>query len=343
MKTMIRKISLLVIAICMVSACGESKFIFTGSVEKVIDGLDFPEGPVYAGNDLLFSNCYGMWIGRLTEDGRLDTFSNLSGNELKPNGLYWSADEYLWACEYHKGRILKLNNKGELVKIFDNNGERFSRPNDITFYQGVIYFTDPKSYSKEIKDGRIYTLNPVTEEIRLFADGLAFPNGIAISPDGEKVLVCESAMNRIIVLSMQDPNEREVLINLPGGDPDGDLPLPLHRPLSPALPAGDLDYPPLTPAVGTDTLGGEGAEQGPAGLADPSRALATAAGLARAARFRPLAPAAGTGLPTEDLDLLLGPGGGFLEADLQLVLDTGRRRRRSRRCRRRSLRRRPLP
>jgi gluconolactonase len=221
MKTMIRKISLLVIAICMVSACGESKFIFTGSVEKVIDGLDFPEGPVYAGNDLLFSNCYGMWIGRLTEDGRLDTFSNLSGNELKPNGLYWSADEYLWACEYHKGRILKLNNKGELVKIFDNNGERFSRPNDITFYQGVIYFTDPKSYSKEIKDGRIYTLNPVTEEIRLFADGLAFPNGIAISPDGEKVLVCESAMNRIIVLSMQDPNEREVLINLPGGDPDG--------------------------------------------------------------------------------------------------------------------------
>lgn len=202
-------------------ACGRNELSFKGTAEKVADGLNFPEGPVFAGNDLLFSNCYGMWIGRLTAEGRLDTFADLSGMDFKPNGLYWSDEEILWACEYNQGRILKFNASGEIVSILDNNGERFSRPNDITFYNGLIYFTDPKSYAQDVFDGRIYTLNPETEELRLFADRLAFPNGIAVSPDGRNVLVCESALNRIISLSIADPEKREVLVTLPGGDPDG--------------------------------------------------------------------------------------------------------------------------
>lgn len=205
----------------LVGACTSQDLQFEGSVEKVTDGLDFPEGPVFAGYDLLFSNCYGMWIGRFSEEGRLDTFADLSGMDFKPNGLYWSEKNFLWACEYNMGRILKLNASGEVVSILDNHGERFSRPNDMTYYNGLIYFTDPKSYSGEILDGCIYTLDPETEEIRLLTGGLAFPNGIAVDSEGENLYVCESALNRISVLSLKNPEARHVLINLPGGDPDG--------------------------------------------------------------------------------------------------------------------------
>jgi len=217
---MINKYFGLILVILFFSCCRPVvQFIPPLTLEA--EGLDFPEGPVFAGNELLFSNCYGMWIGRLYEDGRLDTFADLSALEFKPNGLYWTENNELWACEYNQGRILKLNGRGEVLKVLDNQGEKFSRPNDMTFHKGLIYFTDPKSYSKETADGKIYLFDPDLEKIQLFADNLAFPNGISVSPDGKKVIVCESARNRVISLSMSDPEEREVIVRLPGGDPDG--------------------------------------------------------------------------------------------------------------------------
>lgn len=214
------KYTILLLVILFFS-CGGTDTQFIPPLMVETEGLSFPEGPVFAGDELLFSNCYGMWIGRLYENGRLDTFADLSALDLKPNGLYWSDKHELWVCEYNQGRILKLNNRGEILKILDNNGQRFSRPNDITFYQGLIYFTDPKSYSKDVRDGKIYILDPVKEEIRLFAANLAFPNGLAVSPDGKKLIVCESADNRVVSLSMDNPEIREVIVTLPGADPDG--------------------------------------------------------------------------------------------------------------------------
>lgn len=210
-----------VLLFILLSSCRSPDVQFIPPLILEAEGLSFPEGPVFAGDKLLFSNCYGMWIGRLYENGRLDTFANLSAMDFKPNGLYWSENDELWACEYNKGRILKLNNRGEVIKIFDNHGERFSRPNDMTFHKGLIYFTDPKSYSKDVLDGKIYILDPAKEEIKLFADNLAFPNGLSVSPDGQELIVCESAKNRVISLSMTDPDDREIIVNLPGGDPDG--------------------------------------------------------------------------------------------------------------------------
>jgi sugar lactone lactonase YvrE len=217
----IHKIYLLFFLPLLITACSKQDFQFSEDVVKVAEGLNFPEGPVFAGDDLLFSNCYGMWIGRWSKDGRLDTFADLSDKNFKPNGLCWTPPGYLWVCEFNQGRILKLDASGTILKVLDYNGERFSRPNDMTLHNGLIYFTDPKSYSKTVWDGRIYFLNPETEEIQLLTGGLAFPNGIAVGPGGKKLYVCESALNRITVLPLDNPEEREVLIELPDGDPDG--------------------------------------------------------------------------------------------------------------------------
>lgn len=196
---------------------------------KVVEGLNFPEGPAYDGiSTLYFSNCYGGWIARYAE-GLLDTFLVKNDDNInisKTNGLAFGNDGYLYICEYGYGQILRADeNKNPEVYANGFNGERFNRPNDIIFdTETNLYFTDPKSYDKNITDGRIFFIDSQTNKIKLAADSLCFPNGINISPIDNKLYVCESAKQKIVRYTItKDYNliNKEDFVSLPGGDPDG--------------------------------------------------------------------------------------------------------------------------
>lgn len=196
---------------------------------KVADGLNFPEGPAYDGKSSIFlSNCYGGWIAKVTNK-IVDTFSIKKENQLsieKTNGTVFGKDGYLYVCEYDKGRIFRLD-ENEKIEIYANgyNGEYFNRPNDLTFDEsGNLFFTDPKSYDKNILDGRIFFVDAKTKEVILLDDSLAFPNGINISPVDHKLYVCESVFNRILRYEIKNDNKiinKEVFAIIPNGDPDG--------------------------------------------------------------------------------------------------------------------------
>lgn len=196
---------------------------------KVIDGLNFPEGPAYDGISTLYlSNCYGGWITQYSES-IADTFlvkNNSSININKTNGLAFGHDGYLYICEYGYGQILRADENKDL-EVYANgfNGERFNRPNDLTLDEnGNLYFTDPKSYNTDSLDGRIFFIDAQTKEIKLVAGKLAFPNGINISPVDNKLYVCESAKQKIVSFTItKDHNliNKEDFVSLPGGDPDG--------------------------------------------------------------------------------------------------------------------------
>ncbi|MFO7524260.1 MAG: SMP-30/gluconolactonase/LRE family protein [Ignavibacteriaceae bacterium] len=194
-----------------------------GDWELVFGGLDFPEGPAFDNSGNLYvSNCYGSWIARF--DGKnVDTFlvkSDQYPSIDKTNGLTIFND-YLYACDYGLGAILKISMRGEIEII----AEGFNRPNDLVSYgKNLILFTDPKGYGKEIFDGRVFSLNIETNTVKLIADGLAFPNGINISPIDNRVYICESANERVVRFEMNEDGlliNKEVFIELPGGDPDG--------------------------------------------------------------------------------------------------------------------------
>lgn len=196
---------------------------------KVAEGLNFPEGPAYDGKSaIFFSNCYGGWIGKFS-DVDLDTFVSRSNDSLlleKTNGLTYGVDEFLYVCEYGKGRILRMNKDAQMEIYAEGyDGKRFNRPNDIIIDEsGNLFFTDPKSYDKNILDGRIYFIDVKTKEVILLDDSLAFPNGINISPIDKKLYVCESAKQKIVRYKITVENkiiEKEDFVELPGGDPDG--------------------------------------------------------------------------------------------------------------------------
>jgi gluconolactonase len=198
---------------------------------KVAGGLNFPEGPAYDENSsLYFSNCYGGWIGKINlTDGTLDTFIIKSSSRInisKTNGLAYDKDNFLYVCEYGYGQILRIDKKGK-AEVFANGfkGERFNRPNDIVIdAEGNLFFTDPKNYNKDSLDGRIFFINRSSGKIKLVAEGLAFPNGINISPVDHKLYVCESAKHKIIRFDIAKDYQlinEEDFVQLPGGDPDG--------------------------------------------------------------------------------------------------------------------------
>jgi len=196
---------------------------------KIADGLAFPEGPAW--NDeygLFVSNCYSDWILNIKNDVP-DTFvvqPTKPFNFSKTNGLTFDTNNILYACDYGIGAILTFDMSGNCEVLIDGfEGNKFNRPNDLAFdNKGNLYFTDPKSYGKEILDGALYKYNLKSKSLLQVDNELAFPNGIAFSLDFSQLYVCESAKNRILVYEfdnsgkLKNPN---VFVELPGGDPDG--------------------------------------------------------------------------------------------------------------------------
>jgi len=219
--------SLLLIAF-LLSSCDKNIINYNANWELVATKLAFPEGPAWHNNEILFfSNCHGGWIGKI-ENNQLDTFLISTDSTFKnTNGLVISNDGDIYACEYGFGKLIKISPADKSVKTLSAgyNGKKFNRPNDLVFsVDGNLFFSDPKSYGKEKLDGRIFYYDFNSQKVKLVADSLAFPNGMAISPINKKLFVSESAKNRIVNFDISKngilENKKE-FIKLPGGDPDG--------------------------------------------------------------------------------------------------------------------------
>ncbi len=200
----------------------------TAAWEKIVGGLNFPEGPAWDGKSTLyFSNCYGGWITKWI-NGRADTFLTASSSPFtfdKTNGMTFH-EGHLFACDFGKGAILKFSLEGA-TEIYAQGfeGKTFNRPNDLAFDgAGNLYFTDPKTYSRKILDGRIFRIRARDKTVEMLADSLGFPNGIAFSRNKKKLYVCESAFERVLSFEVEPGgrlSNKKTFITLPGGDPDG--------------------------------------------------------------------------------------------------------------------------
>ncbi len=213
----------LVLSLLLVLSC-TSKSYFYGDFNVVAEDLNFPEGPSYYDGQLVFSNCYGGWIGSI-RDTLVDTLLNNRDGLVNTNGTAFDKQGNLYICEYGKGSILRFTRDGQLTTLADKDhrGKRFNRPNDIAISEsGMIYFTDPKSYDPKVFDGRIFRSDPNTGKTTWLIEGLQFPNGLCFSPDGKTLYIGES-VNKNILQITHGVGVLDTLITLPAGnqDPDG--------------------------------------------------------------------------------------------------------------------------
>ncbi len=220
---------LIVIFWSLMSLSCKQELIIASLWQKVADGLSFPEGPAWDYDGKLYiSNCNGDWISRI-ENGKTDTLLLASDSTFaKTNGMIVDGNDALLACDFGKGRIIKIDPQTKKAQtiIAGYENKPFVNPNDLTLTaEGNLYFTDPGKYDTAKTEGRVFYHDFRTNKTMLVADNLGFANGIGISPlNKKKLYVCESTKDRIVVFDITDDNRlvnKTVFIELPGGDPDG--------------------------------------------------------------------------------------------------------------------------
>ena len=175
-------------------------------VEKVADGFEFTEGPVWVPGDpdrLYFSDIPGNTVYRWSESEGTVVFLQPvlpddadTGGINGSNGLALHPDGRLVLCEHGGRRVSAMALDGERATLADRyDGKRLNSPNDIVFHSsGAAFFTDPPygldgqdaSENKEQPHNGIYRLDP-DGTVTLLETGQTRPNGLGLSPD-EKIL-----------------------------------------------------------------------------------------------------------------------------------------------------------
>jgi enterochelin esterase family protein len=147
--------------------------------QLVADGIGFADGPVAdAEGALYFSDLKANAVFKIAPDGTKTKIADEPGS-----GLKWGPDGRLYACQGSKKRLVAIDVKAQptAVEVIAEDVQ----PNDLAMSRsGAIFFTDTGKK-------QVIHVNAKTKEKRVADEGIAAPNGIALSPDQGTLAVSE--------------------------------------------------------------------------------------------------------------------------------------------------------
>jgi sugar lactone lactonase YvrE len=166
------------------------------NARTVAEGHSFLEGPRWHGGRLYASDFFTHRVLAFEADGAAETVCHVPG---RPSGLGWMPDGSMLISSMVDRRLLRLVD-GELVTVAELRDHAAWHCNDlIVDGQGRAYvgeFGWDEGADPTIQPGRILRVDP-GGAVSVAADGLVFPNGMAITPDGRTMLVAETFAARI--------------------------------------------------------------------------------------------------------------------------------------------------
>ncbi|CAI9110514.1 OLC1v1010560C1 [Oldenlandia corymbosa var. corymbosa] len=203
--------------------------------EKVGAGkLLAPEDLAYdPKSGVIYTGCTDGWLKRVTVnqssafDSVVEDWVNTGG---RPLGVVCGLHGEVIVADVDKG-LLKVTSDGTVELLTDEaEGVKFKLTDGVDIAQnGVIYFTDASykySFWEYIWDflegrpyGRFMSYDPSTKETKVLARDLYFPNGVAVSPDQQFVIFCETPLRKCKRYYIKGENKGTVDIfveNMPG-------------------------------------------------------------------------------------------------------------------------------
>ncbi len=197
--------------------------------ELYAKGFVFAEGPALddAGNLYAVNYQRKGTIGRIAPDRSGTIFCDVRAlapaGDRQPqiNGLKIDSQGRLIAADSGAGRLLRISSDGKRVEVLAESyqGEHFRSINDVALdLAGNIYFTDPGGSSDKNPIGSVYRYDIQSGTVTRLDTGLAYPNGLGVTPDQKHLCVAESARFRIWIYDLQPDGSvenRRVLIEFP--------------------------------------------------------------------------------------------------------------------------------
>jgi len=217
MKPRVHKMALLCIAVLVFGLMGMAwagmkvpppvslDDLVAGAPQEFAKGGAFLEGPIMdlQGNLWVVSIASGM-ISKISPDG---TWKDVFHSGGQPQGLEWGKDGKLYGTDRKRGVFVydpKTGKVDDYCRYFQN--ENFHGPNDLIFDgQGGCYFTDPWGTSPVNPRGGVYYISPGGKQVSRLIDNMAFPNGIALSPDFGTLYIADCMRNQVWACPIASP------------------------------------------------------------------------------------------------------------------------------------------
>src|SRR5436190_8328917 len=194
--------------------------------EVVVDGLAFGEGPRWRDDRLWFSDMHDHAVKTYTPaTGALDTVVDVARS---PSGLGWDTNGHLLIVSMDDRKLLRFDGNAR-SEVADLSGYTAQPINDmVVSASGVAYVG---SFGFDLHGGEaprptvLLAIDFASGAHRVAADGLQFPNGMVITPDGSTLIVAESfgaCLTAFTIGANGDLSDRREWAALTGGVvPDG--------------------------------------------------------------------------------------------------------------------------
>jgi len=192
-------------------------------VQTLLTGLAFGESPRWHEDRLWFSNWGAQEVVAVDLDGNRDVVLRMPSF---PFSIDWLPDGRLLITSGRDGLLRRLEPGGSLVTHADLtsiaggwneivvdgrgnayvNGGGFDLLAGEKFAPGIVALVTPDGSARQV------------------ADGIAFPNGMAVTPDNSTLIIAESYGKRLTAFDIAADgslSNRRVWADLEGGVPDG--------------------------------------------------------------------------------------------------------------------------
>ena len=189
----------------------------------VIDRLGFPEDPRWHAGSLWFSDMDDKAVMKVLPTGSLDKVTTVEGT---PSGLGWAADGTLLVVSMSEQKLLEIHPartsvRADLSRLASFHCNDMVIDDESRAYIGTFGF-DFDGLAP-FHPGQVLLVPPAGPP-RIAADGLSFPNGLAMTPDKKTLVVAETLGERLTAFDiLPDGNlvNQRTWAELPGTAPDG--------------------------------------------------------------------------------------------------------------------------
>jgi sugar lactone lactonase YvrE len=189
----------------------------------LLTGIAFGESPRWHGGRLWLSDWGTQQVIAVDPEGKSEVIVRTPSS---PFSIDWLPDGRLLILSGPEGRLLRRESDGSLITHADLSGLSDHPWNELVVdgrgnaYANNIGFDFPDG---EFAPGTVTMLTP-DGSVRQAADGLAFPNGMVVTPDSATLIVAESYANRLTVFDIAADGSlsgQRVWADVGDGVPDG--------------------------------------------------------------------------------------------------------------------------